>query len=209
MKFNYWRNQMGAHAERLKLYKYGINEDVIRDFNRGWARKLVDILQEQIDRLSVSDTRRLRNSIDYAVHGTDTLEHRFLMYGIYVAAGVGKGFEHGNLGFLPFMGGVTREEYGYGIKQVGAGLSERAMREPKFEHITVKHGKNAGKKAALTRGKRMKSDWFMRKYYYQLQRLNEKQAVMYGEAYQGLVSSFLEGLFSALDAKNRIRSNRF
>lgn len=178
-------------------------------FNRGWARFLVDILQEQIDKLSVGDTGKLRKSIDHALHGTDTIEHKFLLYGLYVAAGVGKGFKHGNGGNLLFMDNAYRAENGYGRKQVGAGLSEDAMLEPKFEHITVQHGRNAGKKAALVRGKRKREDWFLRKYYYQLQRLNEKQAVMYGEEYQGLVSSFLEGLFSALDAKNRIRSNRF
>lgn len=178
-------------------------------YNKGWARFLVDILQEQIDKLSVGDTGKLRKSIDHALHGTDTIEHKFVLYGLYVAAGVGNGYKHGNGGNLLFMDNNYRSENGYWRKQVGAGLSEEAMLEPKFEHITVRHGKNAGKKAALVRGKRKREDWFLRKYYYQLQRFNEKQAIMYGEAYQGLVSSFLEGLFSALDAKNRIRSNRF
>lgn len=178
-------------------------------FNRGWARFLVDILQEQIEKLDVGDTGRLARSIDHAVTGNDTIEHRFLLYGIYVAAGVGKGFSHGNGGDLLFMGDKYRQTHGYGVKQVGAGLSESAMLSPKFDYTTVEHGPNAGKRAALTRGKRKKEDWFMRKYYYQIQRLNEKQALMYGDAYQGLVSSFLEGLFSRLDATGRIRSNRF
>lgn len=181
---------MGAHAERMKLYERGVTKASIDAFNRGWARKLVDILKEQIDMLSVNDTSKLKNSIDYALHDADTIEHKFLIYGLYVSAGVGKGFEHGNGGDLLFMNDKYREVNGYGYKQVGAGLSEHAMFAPKFEHITVKRGKNAGKQAALVRGKRKKEDWFMRKYYYQLQRLNEKQALMYGEAYQGLVSSF-------------------
>lgn len=200
---------MGAHAERMKLYEGGRSQSSIDAYNRGWARFLVDILQEEIDKLSVNDTGRLKRSIDYAVHGTETLEHKFLLYGIYVSAGVGKGFTYGNGGDLLFMGDRYRNANGYGVKQVGAGLSENAMLSPKFEHITVQHGKNAGKTAALTRGKRKKEDWFMRKYYYQLQRLNEKQALMYGEAYQGLVSSFLDGLFADVGSKNRIRSNRF
>ena len=200
---------MGAHAERMKLYERGVTKSSIDAFNRGWARKLVDILKEQIDMLSVNDTSKLKNSIDYALHDADTIEHKFLIYGLYVSAGVGKGFEHGNGGDLLFMNDKYREVNGYGYKQVGAGLSEHAMFAPKFEHITVKRGKNAGKQAALVRGKRKKEDWFMRKYYYQLQRLNEKQALMYGEAYQGLVSSFLQGLFGSVNSKTRIRSNRF
>lgn len=192
-----------------RLYEGNRTQADIDAYNRGWARFLVDILQEQIDKLSVSDTGSLKQSVVYAMNGTDTIEHKFLMYGLYVSAGVGKGFKHGNGGDLLFMNDKYREVNGYGYKQVGAGLSEDAMLAPKFEHITVKRGKNAGKQAALVRGKRKKEDWFMRKYYYQLQRLNEKQALMYGEAYQGLVSSFLQGLFGNIDSKSRIRSNRF
>lgn len=192
-----------------RLYEGNRTQADIDAYNRGWARYLVDILQEQIDKLSVSDTGSLKQSIEYAMNGTDTIEHKFLMYGLYVSAGVGKGFKHGNGGDLLFMNDKYREVNGYGYQQVGAGLSEDAMLAPKFEHITVKRGKNAGKQAALVRGKRKKEDWFMRKYYYQLQRLNEKQALMYGEAYQGLVSSFLQGLFGNIDSKSRIRSNRF
>lgn len=192
-----------------RLYEGNRTQADIDAYNRGWARFLVDILQEQIDKLSVSDTGSLKQSVEYAMNGTDTIEHKFLMYGLYVSAGVGKGFKHGNGGDLLFMNDKYREVNGYGYKQVGAGLSEDAMIAPKFEHITVKRGKNAGKQAALVRGKRKKEDWFMRKYYYQLQRLNEKQALMYGEAYQGLVSSFLQGLFGNIDSKSRIRSNRF
>lgn len=192
-----------------RLYEGNRTQADIDAYNRGWARFLVDILQEQIDKLSVSDTGSLKQSVEYAMNGTDTIEHKFLMYGLYVSAGVGKGFKHGNGGDLLFMNDKYREVNGYGYKQVGAGLSEDAMLAPKFEHITVKRGKNAGKQAALVRGKRKKEDWFMRKYYYQLQRLNEKQTLMYGEAYQGLVSSFLQGLFGNIDSKSRIRSNRF
>lgn len=192
-----------------RLYEGNRTQADIDAYNRGWARYLVDILQEQIDKLSVSDTGSLKQSVEYAMNGTDTIEHKFLMYGLYVSAGVGKGFKHGNGGDLLFMNDKYREVNGYGYKQVGAGLSEDAMLAPKFEHITVKRGKNAGKQAALVRGKRKKEDWFMRKYYYQLQRLNEKQALMYGEAYQGLVSSFLQGLFGSVNSKTRIRSNRF
>lgn len=147
---------MGAHAERMKLYERGVTKASIDAFNRGWARKLVDILKEQIDMLSVNDTSKLKNSIDYALHDADTIEHKFLIYGLYVSAGVGKGFEHGNGGDLLFMNDKYREVNGYGYKQVGAGLSEHAMFAPKFEHITVKRGKNAGKQAALVRGKRKK-----------------------------------------------------
>lgn len=187
---------------------FATSQKDIDAYNRGWARFLVDILQEQIDKVKISDTKSLRSSIEYTMHGADTIEHRFLMYGLYVAAGVGKGYQHDNGGNLLFLGDSYRSTNGYGSRQVGAGLSAHAMLG-KFEHITVRHGRNKGKTAALTRGKRQREDWFMKKYYYQLQRLNEKNALMYGQAYQGMVSTFLAGLFAKVGGENRIRSNRF
>lgn len=89
--------------------------------------------------------------------------------------------------------------------QVGAGLSEEHMKSPKFEHVIVKRGKNAGKEAALTSGnKRMPRDWFFKKYYYSIRRLNLRETEFYGRALWGLMSTFLDDLFSG-----GIRSNRF
>lgn len=79
------------------------------------------------------------------------------------------------------------------------------MLGPKFERVIVKRGKNAGKEAALTSGeKRMPRDWFFKKYYYSIRRLNLEESAFYGKAYQGLMSSFLDELFSG-----SIRSSRF
>ena len=63
----------------------------------------------------------------------------------------------------------------------------------------------AGKRAALTSGeKRMPRDWFFKKYYYSIRRLNLTESAFYGRAYQGLMSTFLDELFGGT-----IRSNRF
>lgn len=182
-------------------------------YNRGWSSMMVDILAEQIEQLKISDTNKLYGSIKELIQtGTvTTIEHRFLMYGIYVAAGVGKGFVHDNGGDLLFMGDSYRNAHGeYRSRQVGAGLSETAMKSPKYQHITVRYGKNKGKEAALTSGnKRQARDWFFKKYYYSLHRLNETNASFFGAAYQGLTSSFLESIFSAISDEHHIRSNRF
>ena len=111
-----------------RLYEGNRTQADIDAYNRGWARYLVDILQEQIDKLSVSDTGSLKQSVEYAIDGTDTIKHKLLKYGLYVSAGVGKGFKHGNGGDLLFMNDTYREVNGYGYKQVGAGLSEDAYR---------------------------------------------------------------------------------
>ena len=208
---------MGAHAERMRAQErggygrgklYHFTKERIEQYERGWSRMMIDIWREKIIQLNITDSGALQGSLQELVstgHVT-TIEHKFLQYGLFVAAGVGKGFAHGNGGNLLFMGDKFREgKHEYGARQVGAGLSEEHMRSPKFKEVTVQRGPNAGKRAALTSGeKRMPRDWFFKKYYYSIRRLNLTEAEFYGKAYQGLMSSFLDELFTGT-----IRSNRF
>ena len=208
---------MGAHAERMRALErggygrgklYHFTKEQIEQYERGWSRMMIDIWREKIIQLNITDSGALQGSLQELVstgHVT-TIEHKFLQYGLFVAAGVGKGFAHGNGGDLLFMGDKYREgKHAYGSRQVGAGLSEEHMKSPKFEHVTVQRGPNKGKEAALTSGeKRMPRDWFFKKYYYSIRRLNLTEAEFYGKAYQGLMSSFLDELFTGT-----IRSNRF
>lgn len=191
---------------RGKLYHF--TKEQIEQYERGWSRMMIDIWREKIIQLNITDSGALQGSLQELVstgHVT-TIEHKFLQYGLFVAAGVGKGFAHGNGGNLLFMEDKFREgKHEYGARQVGAGLSEEHMRGPKFKEVTVQRGPNAGKRAALTSGeKRMPRDWFFKKYYYSIRRLNLTEAEFYGKAYQGLMSSFLDELFTGT-----IRSNRF
>ena len=208
---------MGAHAERMRAQERGgygrgklhhFTKEQIEQYERGWSRMMIDIWREKIIQLNITDSGALQGSLQELVstgHVT-TIEHKFLQYGLFVAAGVGKGFAHGNGGNLLFMGDKFREgKHEYGARQVGAGLSEEHMRSPKFKEVTVQRGPNAGKRAALTSGeKRMPRDWFFKKYYYSIRRLNLTEAEFYGKAFQGLMSSFLDELFTGT-----IRSNRF
>ncbi len=191
---------------RGKLYHF--TKEQIEQYERGWSRMMIDIWREKIIQLNITDSGALQGSLQELVTTgqVTTIEHKFLQYGLFVAAGVGKGFAHGNGGNLLFMGNKYREgKHEYGARQVGAGLSEEHMRSPKFKEVTVQRGPNAGKRAALTSGeKRMPRDWFFRKYYYSIRRLNLTEAEFYGKAYQGLMSSFLDELFTGT-----IRSNRF
>ncbi len=189
-----------------------MTEEEIEAYNQGWAKMMVTIMKEQVERLKITDTHALAESmVEFYRSGTVTsIEHQFLKYGIYVAAGVGKGFKHGNGGNLEFMGDDYRAAHGqYGVRQVGAGLSQHAMLSPKFERKRVKQGKNAGKEAALVSGqKRQKRDWFFRKYYYSIYRLNNVNAAYFGSAYNGLMSSYLEELFADKETRT-VRSNRW
>lgn len=201
--------RLGGRVDRHGSSKRGYyTHDELEQYERSWSRMMVDIWREKIQQLNISDSGALRASFEEVVTTgqVTTIEHKFLQYGLFVAAGVGKGFAHGNLGDLLFMGDSYRKgKHAYESRQVGAGLSEEHMKSPKFEHVTVQRGPNKGKEAALTSGeKRMPRDWFFKKYYYSIRRLNLTEAEFYGKAYQGLMSSFLDELFTGT-----IRSNRF
>lgn len=203
-------------VERSERWKHGrssgsgfhYDQQELERYERGWSRMMIEIWSEKISKMNITDSGALQGSLQELVKTgqVTTIEHKFLQYGLFVAAGVGKGFYHGNPGDLLFMGDSYREgKHAYGSRQVGARLSEKHMLGPKFERVIVKRGKNAGKEAALTSGdKRMPRDWFFKKYYYSIRRLNLTESAFYGKAYQGLMSSFLDELFSG-----GIRTNRF
>ena len=201
------------HHERRRFGNSGhtrshFDQHEMEKYERGWSKMMIDIWREKIQQLNINDSGALRDSMTELVSTgqVTTIEHKFLQYGLFVAAGVGKGFAHDNGGDLLFMGDQYREgKRAYGSRQVGAGLSEQHMKSPKFEHVTVQRGPNKGKEAALTSGeKRMPRDWFFKKYYYSIRRLNLEESAFYGRAYRGLMSTVLDELFGG-----DIRSNRF
>lgn len=188
-------------------------------YNEGWAKFMVDIWQEKIDMLRVADTGALRASISeiLSTGNVTTIEHKFLLYGLYAAMGVGRGFKHGNGGDLLFMGNEYRAAHAsqYGSRPVGYAWGQGQMLAPKFEEHEITRGPHKGEKTAKTSGrKRTARDWFFKKYYYSLRRLNDEQARFFGSAYQGLVSDFIERLSHDLGDTSRtdagkIRSNKW
>ena len=79
-----------------------VSEADLRKYEEGWTREMVNFWRERIMRLAIWDTGALYRSLTGTIHG-QTIEHRFLAYGIYVAAGTGKGYKRGNPGDLPFL----------------------------------------------------------------------------------------------------------
>lgn len=182
------------------------DEEELTSFEKGWCNFMVDIWHERQMALRIKDTGILMNSVrgSFSDGSRTVIEHRFAEYGIYVAAGTGKGYIHGNSGKddeagLQFMRG-EKGEYHKGknarVRPVGRGLSSHAM-------LQFKHNENG---AALTSGKhRKRRDWFSKKYFYSLMRLNEKVSEFYGESYQGMISTFLDEVFST-ENKTSVRS---
>lgn len=146
----------------------------LQAYEKGWTAKMVEIWQERMDALGIYDTGRLRGSVGGTFALTE-IRHHFLEYGLYVAAGVGYGYEHDNDGDLLFLDKAYRHEYG---------LDKPRKRGP-------------GWGGGYTSGKpRRDRDWFSRKYLYSLHRLNETEGRAYGEMYNGMLATALDTVFS-------------
>ena len=158
-------------------------------FRRQWTENMVKYWQERIDKMKISDTGQLRSSIMGMIHQgpSTTIEHSFLVYGIYVSNGVGREFGSNwgsrggegtwNAGQLPFL-------------------------LPCGEAYRAKHGLDKPKKVGPAWGGRVagghpreKRDWFFRKYAASRHVLNEMEAAAYGQAYQGMLTQAIDGLF--------------
>lgn len=170
-------------------------DDLLR-YEHGWADAMGDFWRERMERLRTIDTGALYRSIKAHIEqgSTTTIEHNFMMYGIYVAAGVGPAHEwyrwtkgvkikRINGGDLNFLGAEYREEQGLDKpKRVGPAWGGRvAGGDPK--------------------GPR---DWFSRKYYPSVMKLNEHEAAFYGERYQGLMASAITEMFTGIGAARNL-----
>ncbi len=139
------------------------SQEQLTKFEKGWCDFMIDVWHDRLMQLRINDTGALVRSVGGScMQGSQKIiEHKFLLYGIYVAAGVGNGYRHGNSG--------KDDENG-------------------LQFLRGEMGKN-GKH-------RKRRDWFAKKYFYSIQRLNEKESQFYGESYQGLMFSALDELFN-------------
>lgn len=177
--------------------------DEIKKYEQGWAKTMLDIWREKMVQLGTIDTGRLQQSLQYSI--TDgpvtTIEHKFMQYGLYVAQGVGPAhvWKHWG-GNIPKGGSKTPRER---MEKGQLEFLDKAYRKEHNLDNPKKVGPAWGGKVAggSPKGKR---DWFFKKYYYSIRRLNLRETEFYGRAYQGLMSTFLDDLFSG-----GIRSNRF
>jgi hypothetical protein len=83
-----------------------VSEEDIRSYEREWAAMMVHIWRENMLRLGVVRTKALYNSLTHSVTGAAdqiTIAHQFMLYGIYIARGVGRGYTRGNPGDLEFL----------------------------------------------------------------------------------------------------------
>lgn len=79
-----------------------MSAEELRRYEEQWTQNMGEYWRERMMKLKVYDTGALYNSIKGAIRG-QVIEHRFLLYGIYVARGTGKYYRKGNGGNLEFL----------------------------------------------------------------------------------------------------------
>ena len=173
--------------------------DELLKYEKGWTENMGDYWRERMERLRTIDTGALYSSIKgHLEQGTvTTIEHAFLQYGIYVAAGVGPA--HVWKKWTEAQGGekIMRPNDGdldFLNKQYRA---ERELDTPK------KVGPAWGGRVAGG-GPKGRRDWFSAKYYASVMKLNEHEASFYGDAYNGLMASALTEIFKGIGAARNL-----
>lgn len=173
--------------------------DELLKYEKGWTENMGTYWRERMERLRTIDTGALYASIKGHLEqgSVTTIEHAFLQYGIYVAAGVGPA--HVWKKWTEAQGGekIMRPNDGdldFLNKQYRA---ERELDKPK------KVGPAWGGRVAggVPIGRR---DWFSAKYYASVMKLNEHEANFYGDAYNGLMASALTEIFKGIGAARNL-----
>lgn len=128
-----------------------------------WTRTQLMIWREKVERMNVVRTGALhqsfKDSIQQASEGT-TITLKFLMYGIYQALGVGRGYAHGNGGDLRFLDKEYREKHRLNVPR----------------RVGIAWG------GYMTSGKPRKArDWYSKKLYMSTMAMIEDLARIYGD----------------------------
>lgn len=144
-------------------------------YQDAWARMMVTIWREKIERLHVIDTYRLHQDMSENLTRSGSeltvIQHRFMEYGIYQDVGTGNGYRKGNGGNLDFLDESYRIEHGLDVPRKrgprwGGGYTSGNPRKPR--------------------------EWFSRAYFASVMVLKEEMAYMYGEEFTGLLVDKIE-----------------
>ncbi len=151
-----------------KEIKRPVTEKDIREWERGWTDMMVTIWRENILRLGIVDTGRLHDTIQGQYRdagGQIEIAHEFMLYGIYVARGVGRGYD--------IDGKEYRDKQG-NLKRIGVNKGDLADK------------KNLNKR---------RRDWFWSKYTRSQFVLTQVESELYGHAYMGTLSNVVQAMF--------------
>jgi hypothetical protein len=165
----------------------------------GWTEFMGKFWIEKMNQFNppVRRTGYLQQSIKGLLHPgpVTTIEHRFAEYGIFVSKGVTPSFAWEK--WTDAQGGQKVPR-----KRSSGGHLDILDLQYRHEHhldIPKKTGPAFGGVVSgpMPIGRR---EWFAKKYYYSIQRLNEYDANYFGAAYNGMMSNFLNMLFYGGDS---------
>lgn len=163
--------------------KRPVTDEDVRLWEKAWAEMMVTIWRENILRLGIVDTMQLHNKIEHRVMDTGgqiQIAHEFMLYGIYVAKGVGNGYRRGNLGDLDILNKDYRRKHGLDKPRKTGNRDSRGQ---------VKY----------TSGKpRERRDWFTPRYLSSIDVLTEVETQLYGHAYMGTLSNVVAAMFDGV-----------
>ena len=172
--------------------KFLTKEELAR-FEEEWAAMMVDIWKEKIERLRAIRSGALYGSFGYSVTGESgrnrAIAHHFLLYGIHVERGVGPA--HAWWKWTEAQGAppkVARDNGG------DLDIMDKGEREGRGMNRRRRVGPAWG--GYETSGEmREKRDWFSRRYYASIMKLNEHEAKAMGDQYMGTMFDALNVLF--------------
>ncbi len=175
--------------------KRPVTEQDIRLWEQAWTEMMVTIWRENILRLGIVDTMTLHNKMTHRI--TDTggqiqIAHEFMLYGIYVARGVGREFGDG---YTDRLG--RHYEFGRGEGTENSGqlpFLDKANRRQRGLNRKKKVGPAWGGREAGGKPKK-KRDWFSVRYLSSIEVLTRVETQLYGNAYMGTLSNVVDAMF--------------
>ena len=179
-----------------------VSEEDIRNWEKVRSEMMVKIWQENILKLHIVDTMALHNNIRERVTdmgGQIQIAHEFMMYGIYVARGVGR--EFGN-GYTDRLGRT------YEFDRGGEGTTNSGQLPFLDKSNRRARGLNKKKKVGPAWGGRIaggqphkERNWFSTKYLASIHVLTEVETLLFGNAYMGTLSNVLDAMFNGVKVK--------
>ncbi|KXB86088.1 hypothetical protein HMPREF3034_00036 [Prevotella sp. DNF00663] len=173
--------------------------DERRKWEEGWTDMMVRIWVEKMNQFNppIKRTGYLQQSIKGSHHpGPNTsIEHRFAEYGIYVAHGVTPSFAWKKW---------TNAQGGEKVPRPRVSGGHLEILDPQYRH---EHGLDRPHKVGPKFGDTVPPifpvgprEWFLKKYYYSIKRLQEYEAKSMGTEYQGVISNALDMMFNGFDS---------
>lgn len=171
----------------------------LQKFEQEWTENMGKYWQERIEKLRLIDTGRLYSDIRGAITPGPvvTIEHSFLLYGEYMARGVGRNFKkskdaNGRIPFLLPGGEDYRHEHGLDKPKPIGPAWHRSKNSPGDPSKREAGGRPV--KYDPTTGYYEGRDWFSKKYYSSRIRLAEYEMFFYGDAWRGMVTEAFDEL---------------